>query len=381
MKTNFTKIFLLFLLFASCGEGYLEDFPVPPASTVPDFSYALSNEGFAPAEVSFTNESIIPDEAGNSSLQWIFGDGTNSKEDNPTHTYQAAGKYEVKLIITTERGIEETTQIITVKNPVAEGRRLYFGDRNSESVQLAIINDEEPINTPLPGEAIPRPYGLAVDTVNQFLYMADFANGLILRADLEGNDRITFRSGLAGPAGLAIDVEAGNLFWTTDDGVQKADLNDENTSQVETLVSGISADPEGLSIDRNNEKVYFVTYNGGLYRMNYDGSGSSEIIPEALGAACLVVENQLFYHSYDLDASLHTLKVADLDGKIQGTISSGMDGDVYGLAFDPEASKLYWSDQRRGVIQKANLDGSDQEIFLEDNTTRIYAIAIGDQTN
>ncbi|MGK7396400.1 MAG: PKD domain-containing protein [Candidatus Cyclobacteriaceae bacterium M3_2C_046] len=380
MRNRFALLWLWLFIFSGCGEGYLEDFPVPPASTVPDFTFSLANEGFAPAEASFSNASIIPEEAGSYSLQWIFGDGSNSKEENPSHTYQAAGKYEVKLIITTERGIEQAAKTITVKNPVASGRRLYFGDRNTESVQLAIIGEEAPINVPLPGDPVNRPYGLAVDTINKYVYIADFANGVIFRSDPEGNNRTVFREGLAGPTGLALDLNTSNLFWATDDGVQKANLDDENTDQFETLISGISDDPEGLTLNPAAQKVYFVTYDGGLYRMNYDGSGTTELIPDVLGAAALVVDDKLYFHTYDLDASLHNLKMADLEGNILSTISSGMDGDVYGLAHDPEQNKLYWSDQRSGAIKRADLDGTGLETFFEDNTTRIYAIAVGGRT-
>ncbi len=41
------------LMFNSCKD---EGFPVPPASTVPRFSYTVDNNGFAPATVEFTNE-------------------------------------------------------------------------------------------------------------------------------------------------------------------------------------------------------------------------------------------------------------------------------------------------------------------------------------
>ena len=33
--------------------------------------------------------------------------------------------------------------------------------------------------------------------------------------------------------------------------------------------------------------------------------------------------------------------------------------------YDPVEHKLYWSDIRRGIISRTNLDGTEQEIFLE----------------
>lgn len=46
--------------------------------------------------------------------QWDFGDGTTSTEQNPTHTYTAAGIYTVELTATNESGIFSKTGQITV---------------------------------------------------------------------------------------------------------------------------------------------------------------------------------------------------------------------------------------------------------------------------
>jgi len=379
MKKLYIIYTFIFIALAGCNDKYLDNYPVPEASTVAEFSVALSNEGFVPAEATFTNESVIPDVAGEHEYLWSFGDGTLSTEESPSHTYTEPGRYEVRLVITVDEDIAFRTKTVTVLNPTVVGRRLYFGDRNAAAVQLAIINEDEPINTPLPGDEIARPYGLAVDTINQHLYIAGFNSGDIYRTDLEGKNRIVFRSGLAGPTGLAIDLNTNNLFWATDDGIQKADLASEDVNQYETIITDITDDPDGLCLDRENERIYFVTFDGGLYRMNYDGSGNTEIITDVLGTGCLIVGDQLFFHSYDLDTENHTLKVADLDGNVQSTIASGMDGDVYGIAYNPEDNKIYWNDQRRGEIVRANLDGTDSEVFLQDPTAQIYAIAIGDK--
>ena len=38
------------------------------------------------------------------SHSWTFGDGTNSTETNPSHTYTTPGKYKVTLVVTDDRG-------------------------------------------------------------------------------------------------------------------------------------------------------------------------------------------------------------------------------------------------------------------------------------
>ena len=65
MKMKFvSRIYILFILPFLLNGCSKEGFPVPPASTVPLYSYAIDNDGFAPATVTFTNESIVPEPAG-----------------------------------------------------------------------------------------------------------------------------------------------------------------------------------------------------------------------------------------------------------------------------------------------------------------------------
>lgn len=366
-----------FLLLNGCGGDYLEDFPIPPASTVPAFSFEVDNEGFAPATISIVNESIIPEMAGEYSFQWFFGDGTSSSEENPSHTYQDAGRYTVKLIITTKRGIEELSKSVVIQNASAAGIQLFFGDRNGESVQQVLINELEAVNTPIVGEGITRPYGLATDTVNNYLYIADFATGIIYRSDLAGDNLSVFRENIAGPTSLVYNHNTSTLYWATDDGIQKTSTSVDNVTDYQTLIDEQTDDPEGMTMDFANNKIYWVTYDGGLWSMNAGGTNAQEIIPDVLGAAVLVVGDKLYYHSYNLDTEAHNLKVSDLNGGQINTISSGMDGDIYGLIYEPEAQKIYWTDQRRGSIVRSNLDGSEVETFFQDQTLRLYGLALG----
>jgi MYXO-CTERM domain-containing protein len=64
--------------------------------------------------VSFTDRSSDPDDA-IASHRWDFGDGQGSSESDPVHTYEAAGTYEVTLVVADETGgTARATQSITV---------------------------------------------------------------------------------------------------------------------------------------------------------------------------------------------------------------------------------------------------------------------------
>ena len=67
---------------------------------------ANTTTGAAPLTVSFTDNSTeYP-----ISWEWDFGDGGTSTEQNPTHTYQKAGKYTVKLTVSNDQGSDTKTK-------------------------------------------------------------------------------------------------------------------------------------------------------------------------------------------------------------------------------------------------------------------------------
>ena len=70
---------------------------------------------------------------------WDFGDGSTSTEENPTHTYAAAGQYQVTYTVQTGRGLcsDDITQTVTVNaQPVADAGE----DQNIGYGQAAQLN-------------------------------------------------------------------------------------------------------------------------------------------------------------------------------------------------------------------------------------------------
>ncbi|HBG69707.1 MAG: hypothetical protein A2W93_01090 [Bacteroidetes bacterium GWF2_43_63] len=65
---------------------------------------ADDHEGCQPLPVNFTDLSSPP----GSVWQWNFGDMTTSLSQNPSHTYNAAGLFDVSLIVTTAQGCDDT---------------------------------------------------------------------------------------------------------------------------------------------------------------------------------------------------------------------------------------------------------------------------------
>ncbi|HEY3405161.1 MAG TPA: PKD domain-containing protein [Ohtaekwangia sp.] len=362
----------LLLTHACSDDGY----PVPPASTVPKFSTVIDNNEFAPATVTFTNESIIPERAGEVTYYWNFGDGTTSQEENPVHEYLKPGVYKVNLVIVTELSLEinESTQSIVLKDPNATGIPVFFTD--GSTVFTALINEQEPVVSSIGITSLQDSYGMAVDTVNDKLYIADFDGEKILVANLDGSDLQDFRTNIGSPDAVAIDYENDRIYWDTDDGIRRADIGNSDVSQFEEFATGKANDPEGISIDPVNDVVYWICYSGGVWKKNLDGSGETEIIPGNMGASILVVGDQIYFDNFIANGDVN-LKSANLDGSGIANVASGISRRLFGLAYDEVGDKIYWSDRNVDKIMRANLDGSDAETWSEGISAR--GLSIGKQ--
>lgn len=80
--------------------------PLPTA----DFSYTNNDP-----EIVFSNQSANGD-----SYYWDFGDGNTSGLENPAHTYDANGTYEIMLIVANDCGADTIIQNITISSSAIE---------------------------------------------------------------------------------------------------------------------------------------------------------------------------------------------------------------------------------------------------------------------
>jgi Low-density lipoprotein receptor repeat class B len=104
----------------------------------------------------------------------------------------------------------------------------------------------------------------------------------IRRANLDGTGEQILARQLPGPAGIALDVAAGQMYWTDFVGgdIRRGNLDG---SGQQTLVSGLSP-PAGIDLDLAGRKMYWTDGNGDIRRANLDGT-SQEILVTQQGAA------------------------------------------------------------------------------------------------
>ena len=101
------RFFLYFVVIAFLGACSGDD-PLPPSAEA-CFDYSPHSDITVGEEISFTNCSENA-----TSYAWDFGDGTVSTAEDPSHTYDEAGSYIVKLVSANTSGIDTVSATIVV---------------------------------------------------------------------------------------------------------------------------------------------------------------------------------------------------------------------------------------------------------------------------
>jgi hypothetical protein len=160
------------------------------------------------------------------------------------------------------------------------------------------------------------------------------AKGMLLTARPDGTDvRVLLSSGMTGPDGVAVDVEAKQIYWTNmgkvkvDDGsIQRLDLDGTKLTTIVPVGGTFTA--KQLKLDKKKGKLYWSDREGmRVMRANLDGSHLETLIEAARGDE------------------------ARLDAR----------NWCVGIAVDTERGKIYWTQKggdnaNLGVIRRANVD-------------------------
>jgi DNA-binding beta-propeller fold protein YncE len=224
--------------------------------------------------------------------------------------------------------------------------------------------------------------GLAVDPSAQRLWWSDvlplgapIPGGVIRTGSATGgrSDNIV-GPGLPAPAGVAVDVRRGKVYWT--------DLGDASSSSAvfsanldgsdpQRIVSGPSfSEIAGIAIDPLRDKLYFTYINplidavhtGGIARADLDG-GNIEPLVGGLGKPIGIAVDPYGGQIYWADARELSagggdgrIQATDLDGQHIATILGGLDVP-YGVALDLDERYVYWTDMGTGKIQRTGMPG------------------------
>jgi len=317
-----------------------------------DIDFGVSStEGYSPLVVAFTP---LNDESA-TAYAWDFGDGEVSTDRAPTHVYRAAGTYTVSLtveIVDGRTGHIAKEGLITVDSLMQKGStpRLYWIDRNSDRIMYGARSGSE---SGVLVDDLRIPTALAVG--GGFVYWADSGEGTIVRAKIDGTDRIRLATGLHRPSSLALDTAHAALYCVT----HPADLY---------TIGDFEGTVLRVRLDRF-EKTVLTTFtaNAAYY------ADEIAVDPEAGRLFWTVIENALVgpvdyevKYGYTCTESIET---ADLYVETITTFRAQVCSPG-GVAVDAvpafAAERVYWTSSTNGRVLSCKTDGTDTKILASD---------------
>jgi hypothetical protein len=213
---------------------------------------------------------------------------------------------------------------------------------------------------------------VAIDPEAGKLYWTDVDNDLIRRANLDGSDpEDLISSGLEWPMGIALHPAADMLCWGDQTLRQIGSAHLDGSGAGHWISTGFHS---GIAFDTCNDKLYWSTSStasiGGIARANLDASGFEAVITDADKPARIALDvagGKIYWTDYVVDV----VRRANLDGSgVEDLYVVGANLNPGGLALDLEAGKVYWGQSHatnRHKIMRMNLDGTDPEEVLTGN--------------
>jgi hypothetical protein len=121
------------------------------------------------------------------------------------------------------------------------------------------------------------------------LFVLELSGDRIHSMNPDGSDRKTIVTNCRFPDGIAVDVEAGHIYWTNmgvpplnDGSIERADLDGKNRKVI--VPPGGTHTPKQLHLDKANGKLYWGDREGmRVMRANLDGSQVETLVERGRG--------------------------------------------------------------------------------------------------
>ena len=235
-------------------------------------------------------------------------------------------------------------------------------------------------------------------TTTARLFVLELSGGEIHSMNPDGSERRTIVTDGRFPDGIAIDAEAGHIYWTNmgvpshDDGsIERADLD--GTNRVTIIPQGVTFTPKQIHLEKEDGKLYWSDREGmRVMRANLDGSNVETLVETGCGDEdrqdqarwCVGITvdpaRRKFYWTQKGgdNAGVGKILRADIDMAEGETAANRSDIEVLfdrlpepiDLELDVENRLLYWTDRgdppRGNTVNRARIDDAraEPEILL-----------------
>ncbi|HXI69696.1 MAG TPA: 3-hydroxyacyl-CoA dehydrogenase [Verrucomicrobiae bacterium] len=138
----------------------------------------------------------------------------------------------------------------------------------------------------MPASTVPKSKRVAsaAQTTISRLFVLDLSGGRIFTVNPDGSNQKNIVTNCRLPDGVALDVEAGHIYWTNmgvpylnDGSIERADLDGKNRKVI--VPEGRTFTPKQLHLDKKNGKLYWCDREGmRVMRANVDGSNIETLV-------------------------------------------------------------------------------------------------------
>ena len=247
----------------------------------------------------------------------------------------------------------------------AKGGKIRCANLNGANIKELIT-----INSSVPSD-------IAVDVPGSKLYWTN-THGKIQRAALNGSNREDVATGLQTPGSFSVGssfqpiytlkgpvIGSPAIYWA-DKQTAKIRRVNLNNSKVENIVRNVS-NSSAIVLDSTNRQIYWAeSGTGKIRRADLNGSNVQDIVtgldaPRSI--ALDTVRGKIYWTDQKWNPEIgtiteSTIQRANLNGSNVQNIVTGL-GTAEGIAVNPSAGKVYWTDSETRKIQRANLNGSN----------------------
>ena len=222
------------------------------------------------------------------------------------------------------------------------------------------------------------------------LFVLNVSAGVVLSMTPDGKDQQIIASHCRIPDGVAVDVDAGRVYWTNmgvpnaDDGtIERADLDGSNS--VTLVPQGVTHTPKQIHLEKAAGKLYWSDREGmRVMRCNLDGSAAETLVVSGdlaadrgdatkwcVGVALDHAKGQIYWTQKGSDnAGQGRILRAGIDIPAGETAVTRSDIDIWrdglpepiDLEFDEGTRLLYWTDRgdppAGNTLNRAPLDAT-----------------------
>jgi hypothetical protein len=221
------------------------------------------------------------------------------------------------------------------------------------------------------------------------LFILDLSGGHVFSMNPDGSGKEILVSGCRWPDGIAVDVDAGHIYWTNmggnpkvnDGSIERADLAGRN--RITIVPEGATFTPKQIHLDKENGKLYWSDREGmRVMRANLNGSGIETLVQTGKGDAdrrdatkwCVGIaidpkRKQMYWTQKGPDdAGLGRIFRANIEIPKGETPANRSDLEVWfdhlpepiDLEFDLSNRMMYWTDRgdppRGNTVNRASVD-------------------------